>query len=196
MVSAPHATTKSLKINMHLKPHGSCNHTKSKLSSTSAMHERGEEVQLIMMARDSDKLPITKRLLNFVVSWVYLGSTAEEKQEMPVTRSNISQYTATISREYTARAGWYRLDVRLLNGWDGRTIVESCALQQWALLPPEHKKVYIQCAVGFRADPINDNKCVPLIRTGPPCKEATVSMKLLSGSPQVSSWLIFLLTLF
>ena len=41
------------------------------------------------------------------------------------------KYTRTVPQELMARAGLYQIVVRLLSGWDGRSVVESCALEQW-----------------------------------------------------------------
>ena len=64
---------------------------------------------------------------------------------------------------------------------------EDVPMSQWEMLPPEQKKVYVKCAVGFKSDAENGNNCVPepSVLFDMTCKEATVSMKLLPNESHV-----------
>ena len=176
LVRAPQAITTRLDVSVHVKPWGSCEHTEVKLGSITRplKHEGGDKVQLMLTARDSDNLVITKMELNFEVSWVYLDSSSTKAKGVMVQLESAGKYTATVPQELMTRAGWYRIDVRLLMGWNGGRVVESCALEQWKRLPEEQRKLYIECAAGFEPDALS-NECVKDV-FNKKCEEAKVSM--------------------
>ena len=65
-------------------------------------HEGEHEVQLMLVAHDSDNLVITKTELKFVMSWVYLDSKSTEAnelcRELPQGRHMLESLKCKLSR--------------------------------------------------------------------------------------------------